>query len=90
MAKQPGRRPDYTLSVLNKRTNAKGIIGAGWKQEGGRISIAFNPCVVIDTRLDADLVISLFPAQVGQRQTPDAPVDDGDASETPPKDPIPF
>lgn len=54
-----GRTPDYTINALNKLTSGKTLVGCAWKQDGGRISIKLNPCVVLTD--NADIVISLFP-----------------------------
>ena len=53
------RKPDYRLKVLNKITEQKGEVGAGWANEDGSISIVLNPCITI---LGNDsLVLTLFP-----------------------------
>lgn len=53
------RKPDYKLKVLNKKTEDRAEVGAGWANEDGSISSTINICAVI-TR-DPDEVITLFP-----------------------------
>ena len=57
MSKQ-SRTPDYNVKVLDKATNEKGRIGAGWINEDGSISIVLNTFVVITS--SPNLVITLF------------------------------
>lgn len=46
-----GRRPDYTLSAMDKGNDAlKGSVGVAWINEDGSISVRLNPFVVLDTR----------------------------------------
>ena len=54
-----GKTPDYIIRALNKETGERGDIGAGWKEDGGRISIAFNPFVVVP--VGKKFTMSLFP-----------------------------
>jgi hypothetical protein len=54
-----GRKPDYIVRSLHKQTNKKGIIGAAWVKEQGRISIAINPFIAIP--INEDLILTLFP-----------------------------
>lgn len=58
-SKQPGRQPDFILSVFDKQTEYKGRVGAAWLNEKGHISIKLNTCVVL--RADENLMITLFP-----------------------------
>lgn len=60
MAKEIGRKPEWIVSVLDKNTEKRGPVGAGWDNDDGSISIRFHMCTVIDTRTQ-DLVITLFP-----------------------------
>ena len=62
----PGKPPDYIIRALNKETGERGDIGAGWKEDGGRISIAFNPFVVVP--VGKKFTMSLFPND-GSRET---------------------
>ena len=56
-----GRRPDFRVSAYNKVTQRKGEIGAAWRNDNGSINIVLTPCVVIDPRLEPDLLLSLWP-----------------------------
>ena len=60
----PGKPPDYIIRALNKETGERGDIGAGWKEDGGRISIAFNPFVVVP--VGKKFTMSLFPNEAPQ------------------------
>ncbi len=53
-----GRRPDYILSALCKRTELRGRVGAAWVNEDGTLSIKLNAFVVLSA--NDDLVITLF------------------------------
>lgn len=53
------RRADFDLCVMNREDGKRGIIGAGWSNEDGSVSITLNACVVLDQR--DPLVIRLFP-----------------------------
>ena len=53
------RKPDYRLKVLNKDTEERGEIGAGWKNDDGSISIVLNPC--INLQASKNIVLTLFP-----------------------------
>jgi hypothetical protein len=53
-----GRRPDYTIACLNKETDEKGDLGAAWSNEDGRITLVFNPFVVVP--VGSQYVITLF------------------------------
>lgn len=54
-----GRKPDYKLKVLNKKTGDRAEIGVGWQNEDGSVSVVLNICTII-TR-DPDEVLTLFP-----------------------------
>lgn len=51
--------PTHRLKVLNKHTDARAEIGAGWQNEDGSIAIRLNPCVVLTA--ESMIVITLFP-----------------------------
>lgn len=53
------RKPDYKLKVLNKKTEERGEIGAGWLNQDGSVSIKLN--LFINLKANKDLVITLFP-----------------------------
>ncbi len=98
-----GNLPDYRIGVLNKMTDRRGVIGAGWKNDDGSISLVFNPCVVIDGN-NTDLAIRLFDREEtekkfgktkkGDRKVVDRlPTEDDyteDEERKPPGDDIPF
>ena len=52
------RRPDYVIKALNKDTDQRAPIGAGWLKEDGSIYLKFNPFVTIDG--GANVVITAF------------------------------
>lgn len=53
------RKPDYRLKGLNKVTNEKYILGAGWKNDDGSVTVVLNDFVVITST--KDLLLTLFP-----------------------------
>lgn len=53
------RKPDYSVAALNKATDAKGQIGAAWKNDDNTISVILNDFVVV--KQEGDLLITLFP-----------------------------
>lgn len=53
-------KPDYVISVLDKDTEVKAVIGAGWINEDGAIGIKFNPFIENIPHGDR-YAISLFP-----------------------------
>ena len=53
--------PQYRLLALNKKTEQRGKVGAGWRNEDGSISIRVNPWVVIDS--NPDVILTLFPVK---------------------------
>lgn len=54
-----GRKPDFRLKALNKTTDEKSMVGAGWTNADGSISIDLNAFVVLQGT--SDLVLTLFP-----------------------------
>lgn len=55
------RKPDYTVSVMNKDTQKKlPNAGGAWKNQDGSIFISFNPCVMLSG--NDNIAIALFPA----------------------------
>jgi hypothetical protein len=60
-----GRQPDYRIAALDKSTDQQQNVGAAWINPDGRISVQFDPFVVLDFR-DKNLIISLFPAAGGE------------------------
>lgn len=54
-----GRKPDYNLSAMDKKTEMKGQIGGAWTNPNRSISIRLNPWVVLDGA-NKDLVLTLF------------------------------
>ena len=53
-----GRSPDYNLSFLDKGTDQRGRVGAGWRNDDGSISIKLNVKVVLAE--SPDLILTLF------------------------------
>jgi len=53
------RTPDYNVKAMNKATNEKARIGAGWLNEDNSISIALNSFTIIES--NPNLLITLFP-----------------------------
>lgn len=58
------KQPTHRLKFLDKRTEEKGQIGAGWENADGSISIALNPMVTL--RQDKEVVLTLFRADRGK------------------------
>lgn len=54
-----GRKPDYNVHAMDKRTNAKARIGGAWVNPNGSISIVLNHFVVLEGNID--LVVTMFP-----------------------------
>lgn len=52
-------KPTHKLKVLDKSTEQKGEVGAGWENEDGSITIQLNPCVILTP--DKSKVLTLFP-----------------------------
>jgi hypothetical protein len=53
-------KPTHRLKVLNKKTNQRGHIGAGWRNPDGSITIELNPsCVMTDDK--EKYLYTLFP-----------------------------
>lgn len=60
MTQKSGRKPDYCVGLLNKRTDEKnGFAGGAWKNEDGTISIVLDS--FIEIRGGRDMLITLFP-----------------------------
>lgn len=55
------RKPDYRLKCKERAGTHQAVLGAGWKEADGSISIEINLGVVIDHRLWNDCTIRLFP-----------------------------
>lgn len=54
-----GRKPDFWVKAMNKRTDEKRKIGAAWQNEDGSISVAIDCFTVLEA--SPDLVVTLFP-----------------------------
>lgn len=59
MAQERGRWPDYRVHAMNKATDEKSKVGAGWSNQDGSIAIRLDPFVVLTA--GRDLVITMFP-----------------------------
>lgn len=54
------RKADYDLCFLNKDTDERGVIGAGWKNEDDEsVSIVLNPFVVVSANRKVELRLFL-------------------------------
>lgn len=42
-----GRRPDFRIMALDKETEDRGEVGAGWQKDDGSIYLKFNPFVTV-------------------------------------------
>lgn len=63
-----GRKPDWRFRVLNKETDERGALGAGWSNPDGSITVKLDPCVVMAQ--EPNLLFTLFPEQ--KREPPEA------------------
>lgn len=71
-----GNVPDFILSALDKDTDFKGEVGAGWTDDNGEsITIKLNPFVVLDPRAD-NLILKLFPNDYKRKAKVDKPEPD--------------
>lgn len=61
-----GRKPDFKLKILDKTTDEKSEIGAGWKNDDGSISIVLNMCTTVSR--DPNQVLTLFPVEFCTRK----------------------
>lgn len=52
------KKPTHRLKFLNKATEERGEIGAGWADDAGNITLVLNPMVTL--RQSKDLVLTLF------------------------------
>lgn len=57
-----GRKPEYRIGALNKVTEERGRIGAGWVNPDGSISLVFDPFTTVP--VGRDYVITMFPEKV--------------------------
>lgn len=53
-----GRKPDYHVHAMDKRTDEKSRVGAAWANPDGSIRVVLNPFVVLAA--GPNLVITLF------------------------------
>ena len=67
-----GKKPTYRLSIKKREPEkGQGVIGAGWLDEDGTISIVLNPCVVLTS--ESNVTIKLFPSNKPWGGGPSAP-----------------
>lgn len=64
MTVEAGRRPTHRLCVKEKNGKGTTLVGAGWEDADGHISIRLNPCVVLS--FADDVIITLFPIEKGR------------------------
>lgn len=62
----PGRKPDYTLSALDKTTGEKNVVGAAWRNSDGSIRIKINAFVVLPG--GSNTVLTLFDVEETARK----------------------
>ncbi len=53
------RSPDYQLKARDKHSKAQTVVGRGWSNEDGSLSIQLNPCVTLSWR--DEIFITAFP-----------------------------
>jgi len=58
------RTPDYDVKAMNKKTDDKARIGAGWNNPDGSITIVLNSFVVLQS--SNDIIVTLFPKKPNQ------------------------
>ena len=58
---QKGKKPDYVVGMLDKKTGNKANIGAAWKNLDGSIGIRFNAFVRFPED-STDISLSCFPS----------------------------
>ena len=54
-------KPTHRLKILDKTNDNRGIVGAGWENEDGSITIVLEPAVVLNYENLKDKVLTLFP-----------------------------
>lgn len=57
------RKPDFWLKAMDKDTNEKRKIGAGWRNQDGSISIDIDAFTILTSK--PTLVLTLFPIERG-------------------------
>jgi hypothetical protein len=60
MSGEPGRKPDYILKALDKRTSNYTRVRSAWVNDEGHLSVILGPCVVLSGN-NRNIVLSLFP-----------------------------
>ncbi len=63
------RSPDYKIKARDKHSKAQTVVGRGWANQDGSLSIQLNPCVTLSWC--DDVFITAFPVD---------PKEEGDAS----------
>lgn len=53
------RKPDYRVDALNKKTDEKSIVGAGWANPDNTISVTLYSFIRLEG--GKDLLVTLFP-----------------------------
>lgn len=61
MGYQMTRTPDYIIKGLDKTSEARGKIGAGWLNENQSITIVFEPFIDGKLLTSKTFLITLFP-----------------------------
>lgn len=60
-----GRKPDFDLKAMNKATDEKSRVGAGWLNADGSVSIRLDSFTVLAA--SPHLVLTLFPTTKGKK-----------------------
>lgn len=77
-----GSVPGYRLKVMDKVTDAKAQVGAGWLNTDGSITIKLNMMVVLSEQQLQDCELRLFPNDKGCTTHADANVTPPEEEET--------
>lgn len=60
------RHPDFRLKALDKLTEIRGEVGAGWQNEDGSISIRLDPWTILES--NPNLLLTLFPVEKTEKK----------------------
>jgi hypothetical protein len=55
------RKPDYRLKIKEKGSPLQAVVGAGWENADGSVSIKINPLIKVE--LSSEFFITLFPVE---------------------------
>lgn len=54
-------KPTHRLKILDKGNDNRGVVGAGWENEDGSITIVLELAIVLDYENLQDKILTLFP-----------------------------